>query len=36
MAVPDCDVAIVGAGPYGLASAAHLRTQRAQDMRVFG
>jgi len=30
-----CDVAIVGAGPYGLSLAAHLRA-RGLDFRVFG
>jgi FAD-dependent urate hydroxylase len=31
-----CDVTIVGAGPYGLSAAAHLRTIRGLDVRVFG
>jgi cation diffusion facilitator CzcD-associated flavoprotein CzcO len=31
-----CDVAIVGAGPYGLAAAAHLRAVKGLDVRVFG
>jgi FAD-dependent urate hydroxylase len=31
-----CDVAIVGAGPYGLSSAAHLRAANGLDIRVFG
>jgi cation diffusion facilitator CzcD-associated flavoprotein CzcO len=31
----DCDVAVIGAGPYGLAAAAHLRAARI-DTRVFG
>src|SRR5262245_33004393 len=31
-----CDVVIVGAGPYGLAVAAHLKTIRGLDVRVFG
>jgi thioredoxin reductase len=31
----DCDVAIVGAGPYGLATAAHLRASNV-SIRVFG
>ena len=31
-----CDIAVVGAGPYGLAAAAHLRTIRGLDIRVFG
>lgn len=33
---PEHDVAIVGAGPYGLAAASHLRTIRGLDVRVFG
>jgi cation diffusion facilitator CzcD-associated flavoprotein CzcO len=32
----DCDVAIVGAGPYGLAAAAHLEKGKGLDVRVFG
>jgi cation diffusion facilitator CzcD-associated flavoprotein CzcO len=35
MAAPTCDVAIIGAGPYGLAAAAHLRAAGV-DVRVFG
>jgi len=31
-----CDVAIIGAGPYGLAAAAHLRTVKGLELRVFG
>ncbi len=31
-----CHVAIVGAGPYGLAAAAHLRRAGGLDVRVFG
>jgi cation diffusion facilitator CzcD-associated flavoprotein CzcO len=31
----DCDVAIVGAGPYGLSAAAHLKAQ-GLAVRVFG
>lgn len=31
-----CDVAIIGAGPYGLSAAAHLRTVRGLDVCVFG
>jgi FAD-dependent urate hydroxylase len=32
----QCDVAIIGAGPYGLSAAAHLRTITGLDVRVFG
>ena len=32
----DCDVAIVGAGPYGLAAAAHLAPTHGLEVRVFG
>jgi cation diffusion facilitator CzcD-associated flavoprotein CzcO len=31
-----CDVAIIGAGPYGLSAAAHLRTVKSLDVHVFG
>jgi thioredoxin reductase len=31
----QCDVAIIGAGPYGLSIAAHLKT-RGVDFRIFG
>jgi cation diffusion facilitator CzcD-associated flavoprotein CzcO len=31
-----CDVAIVGAGPYGLSAAAHLLAADGLDIRVFG
>ncbi|HVH11151.1 MAG TPA: hypothetical protein VM736_15260, partial [Gemmatimonadales bacterium] len=31
----SCQVAIIGAGPYGLAAAAHLRAQRVET-RIFG
>jgi FAD-dependent urate hydroxylase len=31
-----CDVAVVGAGPYGLSAAAHLRAANGLDIRVFG
>jgi Pyridine nucleotide-disulphide oxidoreductase len=31
-----CDVAILGAGPYGLSAAAHLRTVPGLEVRVFG
>jgi FAD-dependent urate hydroxylase len=32
----NCDVAILGAGPYGLAAGAHLRNIKGLDVRVFG
>jgi cation diffusion facilitator CzcD-associated flavoprotein CzcO len=32
----SCDVAIIGAGPYGLSAAAHLRTVPGLDVRAFG
>ena len=32
----ECDVAIVGAGPYGLACAAHLRAANGLSLKVFG
>jgi cation diffusion facilitator CzcD-associated flavoprotein CzcO len=31
-----CDIAIVGAGPYGLSAAAHLRVADGMDVCVFG
>ena len=31
-----CDVAIVGAGPYGLAAAAHLRQLKGLSVSIFG
>jgi FAD-dependent urate hydroxylase len=31
-----CDVVILGAGPYGLSAAAHLRTVKGLDVRLFG
>lgn len=31
-----CDVAIIGAGPYGLSAAAHLRTVKGLEVRIFG
>src|SRR3954469_16001965 len=31
-----CDVAIVGAGPYGLSAAAHLRGIPGLEVRLFG
>jgi pyridine nucleotide-disulfide oxidoreductase len=36
MGVNECDVAIVGAGPYGLSAAAHLRKIKGLDICVFG
>lgn len=33
--VADCEVAIVGAGPYGLSAAAHLKAMGV-DVRIFG
>ena len=35
-AADACDVAVVGAGPYGLSGAAHLARVRGLDVRVFG
>src|SRR5206468_7907914 len=35
-AVSACDVLIVGAGPYGLSAAAHLRSIKGLDVRVHG
>jgi hypothetical protein len=34
--MPNCDIAIIGAGPYGLSAAAHLRSCDGLDIRVFG
>ena len=31
-----CDVVIIGSGPYGLSAAAHLRTIKGLEVRVFG
>jgi cation diffusion facilitator CzcD-associated flavoprotein CzcO len=36
MRATDCDVAIIGAGPYGLSAAAHLHAADGLDIRVFG
>ena len=33
---PDFDVAIVGAGPYGIGAGARLRELAGLDVRVFG
>lgn len=32
----SCDAVIIGAGPYGLSAAAHLRTVKGLECRVFG
>src|SRR5437879_3402863 len=34
--MPTCDIAIVGAGPYGLSACAHLRACSGLEVRVFG
>jgi thioredoxin reductase len=31
-----CDIAIIGAGPYGIGASAHLRTIEGLDVRTFG
>jgi len=31
-----CDVAVIGAGPYGLSAAAHLRAIKGLEVRAFG
>jgi hypothetical protein len=31
-----CDVAVIGAGPYGLSATAHLRTVKGLDVHTFG
>jgi len=31
-----CDVAIIGAGPYGLAAASHLRRLKGLSVSIFG
>ena len=31
-----CDLAVLGAGPYGLAAAAHLRQIKGLDVRLLG
>jgi FAD-dependent urate hydroxylase len=32
----SCDVAVIGAGPYGLSAAAHLKGIKGLDVKVFG
>ena len=32
----NCDIAILGAGPYGLAAASHLKEIKGLEVRVFG
>jgi len=32
----NCDIVILGAGPYGLAAAAHLKELKGLEVRVFG
>ena len=32
----SCDVAVIGAGPYGLAAASHLRAANGLEVRVLG
>lgn len=32
----DCDIVILGAGPYGLSAAAYLRAVKGLEVRVFG
>lgn len=36
MTMTICDVAIIGAGPYGLSAAAHLKTIKGLEVRIFG
>lgn len=36
MGLSTCDVAVIGAGPYGLAASAHLRAANGLDVRVLG
>ena len=32
----NCDIAILGAGPYGLAAASHLKEIKGLEVRAFG
>jgi NADPH-dependent 2,4-dienoyl-CoA reductase/sulfur reductase-like enzyme len=34
--MPVCDIAIIGAGPYGLSAAAHLKAANGLDVKIFG
>jgi cation diffusion facilitator CzcD-associated flavoprotein CzcO len=36
VAMTTCDVTIIGAGPYGLSAAAHLRKVKGLEVRVLG
>jgi NADPH-dependent 2,4-dienoyl-CoA reductase/sulfur reductase-like enzyme len=36
MTAASCDVAIIGAGPYGMSAAAHLRRSTDLEVRIFG
>jgi thioredoxin reductase len=36
LTMDTCDVAVLGAGPYGLSVAAHLRQSKLMDLRVIG
>ena len=36
MTSASCDVAVLGAGPYGLAAGAHLRRDTGLEVRIFG
>ena len=36
MAHTDCEIAVLGAGPYGLSAAAHLGAIDGLDVRIFG
>lgn len=36
MTIMPCDAVIIGAGPYGLSAASHLRTISGLEVRVFG